>query len=236
MLIKQCICSSTNLSLSDHHNIPTFECDDCGVIHQRLDMEPVDYFKFYTDEYHSSFQEGRGTLTYEERYEHDYHISELRADEYEEFLKEGMATLDIGSSNNAFVDLMNKLGMKAQGIEIGEEGAKYPDTTFNQDLLTLDLPANTYGLITMHDVLEHLIDPRPYLQEMHHILADDGVVVIDFPHFFVDEGIHHWKAVEHLWFLNMEQTVNLIESEGFTVFDVRVPIASKFVVYAKKAS
>lgn len=233
-LIDHCVCGNTDYTPDELHSIPVNICNSCGVVHQRLDMTPEQYYDFYSTQYHTEFQENRGTQTYEQRSAHDKQVSELRLEQYRAFLTPDSKILDIGSSNNAFVDVMNDEGFKAYGVEIGSEGKNHPETTYNMLLEDVHFPPAYLDFITMHDVLEHLIDPFPCLDELHKILADDGTVIIDFPNFFEEAGFHHWKTIEHLWMPTDEQLRKWFDENNFLVHKVTKPIPSKVVYYLKK--
>jgi hypothetical protein len=54
-------------------------CNQCDVIHQDLEGWDADrYFNFYKTDYHKTYQEDRGTMTYEERYVHDCQVADMR--------------------------------------------------------------------------------------------------------------------------------------------------------------
>lgn len=235
-LIKQCVCGyrGSNFSREEVNGITCDVCPRCDVFHQHLDMDRQQYYDFYSKDYHTGFQVNRGTQTYDQRYEHDCKIANMRLDYYAKYITDVGPLLDIGSSNNAFVDEAIKRGYKTNGVEIGEEGANHPDTTFHDDLLNLNLPSDEYQIVTLHDVFEHLVEPTLYLTELHRIMKLDGVLIIDYPHFWVPEGYHHWKPVEHLWFQTLEQLTGLLTQYGFETIEVTYPIPSKFVVYCKK--
>lgn len=234
-LIESCVCgNNSDFESKTVHNIPVLECKQCGIMHQDLVMTSEEYFNFYIEKYHTHFQTDRGTSTYNDRYKHDSDIAEIRYGQYRRYLLNCKRSLDIGSSNNAFVDMMNRNGFKAYGVEIGSEGVKHPKTTYTSDLLNIGFPGSYFDFISLHDVLEHFIDPVPYLQELHKILTDTGYLVVDFPNFFEPEGKHHWKHTEHLWFLTPAQLTRLFEQYGFSVYHTTKPIPSKLVYYLKK--
>lgn len=235
-LIKKCVCGHNIRFEQDTINgIPCCICQCCGAYHQELDMNTQQYYDFYSKDYHTGFQVGRGTQTYDQRYEHDSNIANMRLDYYAKYIKPDCEMLDIGSSNNAFVDQAIKRGISTHGVEIGEEGANHPETTYHDDLLNLKLQEDHYSFVTLHDVFEHLVEPTEYLIELRRIMREGGILVVDFPHFWVPEGYHHWKPVEHLWFLTQEQLTKLLEDYGFEVVEITYPIPSKFVVYCKKS-
>lgn len=233
-LIKSCICGNDNNFIdSTKHDIPVRECQVCGIIFQNLSMTPEEYYNFYADDYHMNFQHDRGTPDYAERYNHDRNIAEQRKKKYNSFLSTPKKILDIGSSNNAFVDVMNEDGHEAYGVEIGEMGKSF-ENVYNKDLLDINFPPETFDVITLHDVLEHLIDPTKYLIELHKILKSDSTLVIDFPNFFDPAGYHHWKKIEHLWYITIDRLSELFVKYGFVVSNIDKPIPSKIVFYLNK--
>lgn len=237
-LITKCLCgNSTDFKEYTKNEIPVRECNQCGIIHQDLKLTEAEYFNFYTEKYHTEFQNGRGTPTYGARLDHDRHISDLRFNEYNQYLttfEPNSPMLDIGSSNNAFVDTLRTNGYNAFGLEIGSEGSKYNKTTYTKDLMEVNFPPNYFSFITLHDVLEHFIDPSKYLTEMFKVTKNEGMIVVDLPNFYVDAGLHHWKLIEHLWFLTQEQATKIFEQHGFVVEKVTTPIPSKIVFYLRK--
>lgn len=235
MLITSCVCDSSSFLQTFLHNIPLNECTKCGVLHQRVDLSKQSYFDFYKTDYHKEHQGSLGLMPYEQRYVHDKNIAEMRRQAYSEFLSPTSRILDIGSSNNAFVDHMIENGYTANGVELGEElASSKAKTTYNKDLLDIHFPPDSFDFITMHDVFEHLIAPVEYLAECHKILSAGGMLVIDFPNYFSDAGTHHWRPTQHLWYFTPSQLENLLNTNGFEVVRITNPVESKLVFYAKK--
>lgn len=234
-LIKNCICGNTDIFEQKNINsIDTNTCGICNIIHANLpDWTEEKYYEFYEKEYHKLFQERRNTMTYEQRYSHDCSVSRLRLEQYKNYITEGMVGLDIGSSNSAFVHEANRAGMKMVGLE--------PGKNIGDDLVTIrgtlqnsKLDNNTYDFITMHDSVEHMIDVKDSLMKVFNLLKSNGVAIIDLPDFFVIEGKHHWKYIEHLWYFKKEQFINVLSDIGFTVEEIVSPIPGKLVFYARK--
>jgi hypothetical protein len=234
-LITACTCGNTsNFSSRTQHDLDILECADCGVIHQRLEnWTPEMYIGFYTHDYHLEYQENRGTMTYEERYLHDCKVSDLRLEAYQEFLTPGSTGVDVGSSNSAFVHKANLLGYKCIGLEPGEAIGD-DSVTIRATLETADLAEGSADWATLHDSIEHMIDVNRSFKKLHSIIKTGGMAILDLPDYFIPEGAHHWKKIEHLWLFSRQQFSNLIESHGFTVEKITTPIAGKLVFYARK--
>ena len=232
-LIKHCVCSKEvgkDIFVSwTRFNLPLKTCQTCGVTHQVVDMDEEEYAKFYEERYHKEFQEERGTAAYKDRYDHDQKIAALRVEKYKEFFDIGMKVLDVGASNGAFVDYLRvKKGFEAWGLDYTEG----PLIVHPSDIY-IKFKQSTFDLITMHDVLEHFVDPFNKLSEAVFFLKNKGTLIIDSPNFFVTEGHHHWKPIEHLWIYTEEALINMAKLHGFVHLYTDYPIPGKFVLYLK---
>lgn len=232
-LIKQCVCDNTdNFTKLFVNLLPVVSCGRCDVLHQDLEeWTPEQYFDFYKTEYHKDYQENRGTMTYEERYEHDCRVADLRLDAYK--LHEGSIGLDIGSSNSAFVHRANARNLRCLGLEPGESIGD-DSVTVRGTLESAYFNPEYFDFVTMHDSIEHMIDVNGALDKVRNILKVEGVAIIDLPDYFSPQGQHHWKHIEHLWFFTEDQFKNILAKKGFRVFKVTHPIPGKLVFYAEK--
>lgn len=91
--------------------------------------------------------------------------------------------LDIGCAYGAFLDLARKYNWQVSGVEVSEKSSKYAKKTFNLPIYngTLErakFASNTYNLVTMWDLIEHLTDPLSTLKETKRILKDNGMILI----------------------------------------------------------
>ncbi len=238
LLIKNCICGrneflSFKTFFGNGSQLFINECLRCGVKHQIVNMEYEEYMERYSSEY--SFHEGKdgGQLISKERYFHDYEIAKIREEKYQTFIKKGSVILDVGSGNGAFVDYMNLAGYEARGLEICEE-YNNRKVTYAGDFNAVKLKSRSFDAITMHDILEHFVNPVTALNFANYILRKKGILIIDFPDFFSKNGLHHWKLIEHLWLLKRKELSWILELTGFDVIEIYKPIPSKFVVCAMK--
>jgi SAM-dependent methyltransferase len=244
--IKKCTCGrllSGGFAEETINDIPTRKCCRCGTLHQTLFMTKEQLDEFYRNEYHGSFQKsplnkrnpaGAFVGSYSERYEKDLEVARLRLEKYRPSMKsENKEVLDLGSANGAFVDHVKQAGFKAIGVDPGKDVAKN-SKNMTQDFLTIGFARGRFGLVTMHDVFEHLIDPVEYLREVHRVLAKDGLVIIDLPDYWTEAGQHHWKLVQHLWFWTEKQMSEVVKFNGFNIEAVDIPIPGKKVFYLRK--
>lgn len=234
-IIKSCICGNdhdfTELIIN---NIEVLKCTDCGVTHQVLtNWTDQNLINFYSHDYHKIFQEHKGVISYADRYMHDLTIANKRLDAYNDFLTPESKGLDIGSSNSAFVHAARQRNYDCWGLEPGNNIGDL-NCTICGTLESTDIQSSYYDWITMHDSIEHMVDVAVSLLKAHTILKPYGKIIIDLPHFWVQEGQHHWKSIEHLWFFKQTEFENILDNLGFTTTKVIQPVPGKLVFYATK--
>jgi len=220
-LIKSCICDNSRAFDSSIMNtLSVLQCKRCSVMHQCVVMTEQEYENYYTLEYdckHNARQ----------RYDHDLGVAKLRLDCYAGSIPSSGKLLDVGCNNGAFVDAALQAGYDAYGNELNP--SIIGDRTYAGYLTSLGLEGSSFNVITLHDVLEHFVDPVANLTEIHRLMSPGGALVVDFPHFFVESGLHHWKPTEHLWLLSAIQLEQLLATCGFTKTKSYEPIPSKMV-------
>lgn len=233
-LIKQCTCgNSTSFTSNTICDISILQCTECNVSHQALaGWDENRLNDFYSNHYHTEYMQTTGHVSYYDRYEHDLKIAALRYASYQLYLPKGKTSIDIGSSNGAFVDYAASQGYDAWGLEPGST-VKF-DKTICGTLASAKLIPGVWHLITMHDSIEHMIDINVALERVHSLLTETGLVIIDLPNFWHTAGLHHWKVVEHLWFHDKEQMIALLNKHNFVVDHVDEPIPGKLVFFAFK--
>jgi SAM-dependent methyltransferase len=232
-LIKQCTCGNDrDFSVSTVNQLEVVTCEKCNVIHQHLkDWTPEKYLNFYKNDYHLVYQKNRGTMTYQERYDHDCRVSDLRLTAYE--IPLFSVGLDIGSSNGAFVHQARCRGLSCIGLEPGLDIGD-DDVTIRGTLDNTYFNPEHFDFITMHDSVEHMVDVNDALQKVHTILKVGGQAIIDLPDYFAPQGQHHWKHIEHLWFFTEAQFIDVLNKNSFEISKVTRPIPGKLVFYARK--
>jgi len=233
-LIKSCVCgNTTDFTESIKSDLDIITCNVCGVIHQKLENWTDErYYDFYRVDYHVLYQKKRGVITYEERYQHDCNVAQIRLDQYKGWLDASGEGVDIGSSNSAFVHESLNAGLKCVGLEPGESIGD-DLVTIRGTLQSVNFENDRFSWATMHDSIEHMIDVDSSLNKLSKIIKQGGVLLLDLPDYFDIAGQHHWKRIEHLWFFTQEQMIDILKKHGFVVEKVTKPIPGKLVFYSR---
>ncbi|MDP3729383.1 MAG: class I SAM-dependent methyltransferase [bacterium] len=157
----------------------------------------------------------------------------------EQHQKNRGALFDIGAATGYFMEIAQKRGWKASGVEISEYAAQVGLKK------GLDIQVGTvadiadakerFDAITMWDVIEHMGNPESSLQDVRRLLKTGGVVAINTP----DAGSmvakifgKRWHALvppEHLHYFNAQNLGQLLERNNFEVLAVH-KVAKKFTL------
>ena len=96
----------------------------------------------------------------------------------------GKKLLDVGcDTGSLLVVARDEFGMDVLGIEVSEAAAKvavedHKLTVKVGDIIMLNLPENTFDMITAIDVIEHLSEPDKALEKLQTLLAPGGKLFI----------------------------------------------------------
>lgn len=133
--------------------------------------------------------------------------------------------LDIGCAMGVLLEEANKIGYRAQGVDISKDAVIY--CRKKGLLVTQIYPKKRFDVITAFEVIEHERDPGCMMRRVHALLKDGGVAVLTTPN---HSGI--WRKVmgkwwvgyrhpEHVTFWDRESLTFLMKQTGFTHISVR---------------
>lgn len=221
VLLPVCVCGERQVENRIYHGIHVLLCPECGVHRQHLRMTEDELNEWYRARYFAG--------EYRHTYEHDAAVAKVRLDSYQ--IASRAKLLDVGSGNGAFLAAARARGIDAWGQDLAQQALS--EFVYVGALEDIAFPTDEFDVVTVHDVLEHLVRPDAALKEIRRILRRPGKLILDFPRFFDEKGVHHWKPVEHLWMFQESQLCALVERCGFHITRTYHPIPSKFVVEAE---
>jgi len=99
----------------------------------------------------------------------------------------GKKILDIGCGYGFLLKEMKARGWDVQGLEVSQTGREYAQRNWNipvysNPLEYLKLPANTFDVVTLLYVIEHVFNPLSLLNEINRVLKQKGFVLLRWPH------------------------------------------------------
>jgi SAM-dependent methyltransferase len=145
-------------------------------------------------------------------------------------LAPGDKVLDVGCGSGDRLLVMKEAGLEPAGVEIT------PAADYARDRLGLDVrrgtleeaafDAGAFRAVTLHNVLEHVHDPRSLLAEARRVLAPDGWLVVQVPNAASGQARlfgRRWAALDaprDLYYYTPAALGRLLESAGFAVRSV----------------
>lgn len=138
------------------------------------------------------------------------------------------AVLDIGCATGVFLDVMRERGWQTFGLEISDFAAtiaqKKGFSVTREKLEKSKLPSESFDLITMWDVIEHVADPLRTLQTCNRLLKPKGCLVLTTPDassLLARITGNYWMGFrpvgEHVYFFGRETLKQYLEKCGFEV-------------------
>lgn len=157
------------------------------------------------------------------------HFRKRRARYASRFLNDGDKILDIGCGNGRFLHHILKYGnFELHGTELESNSAKraskIPEINLTIGHLTKDtFEKESFNVITMFHVFEHLIEPKETLDIISKIIKKNGTLIISFPNIsslqsklFKGKWLH-LDPPRHLLFFHANDFIKILESYGFSL-------------------
>jgi 2-polyprenyl-3-methyl-5-hydroxy-6-metoxy-1,4-benzoquinol methylase len=215
-----------NFKITDSHygSLWTFStCPNCSFVFSNPYIPEKEITAFYSqleDKEYSSEAEGRSrnftTIL--------KHLKRLQP-----VMENKNTLLDVGAASGIFLDLARKQGYDTAGIEPSEYLVKEAEETYGlqlfkgtiEDYLNL-YPQNTFSVITLLDIIEHVVEPDTLMKRVDSLLADGGILVIVTPDInsFAARllGIRWWHyRIAHINFFNRESLEYLLTKHHYEI-------------------
>ena len=173
-----------------------YGCASCGL--GFLDPRPSkeDIAKLYDKEYcEDQFVEGGGVGSPEFMKRLSLETHRVR---FFRGLKRKGKILDIGCGYGYFLAACRTMyGYDVHGLDVSDWAAHYAAERLGLsvtvgEIETVNLPPNSYDIITMWHFLEHTRDPREAILKAMDLLKKNGILVIDIPNYDGTDARKNW--------------------------------------------
>lgn len=145
----------------------------------------------------------------------------------EQFQPNKGSLLDIGAGTGHFLDLAQKNNWKVKGIEPNDGAKKIASQkgiSFIENVQSLE--SNSFDVITMWHVLEHVYDLEEQIEQLKRILKKDGTLIIAVPNFHSYDAKYYkqfWAAFDvprHLWHFSKKSIKKLFQDKNMEVVEM----------------
>ena len=141
--------------------------------------------------------------------------------------KKAGSLLDVGAGTGAFASTMKNSGWNVTGLEPDETARTNAKKDFNIELQPTEnlssLQPNTFDVITLWHVLEHVHQLHAYLDTFYSLLADNGTLIIAVPNYTsydAEAYSANWAAYDvprHLYHFSPQSMSSLLTAHQFTL-------------------
>ena len=245
MMNNTCPVCSSNFGNQDFKTIPyatqTREeekpqlicfCQNCGAGFAFPPLSEVQLQKFYSKgEY---WRDPQIRILSVRSHPGQYVLAKARWEFIEPYLKslrktENISILDFGAGHGFF----GMMGASSPSFRIGHYTAIESDAcvrvslmkTWESKFSSIDIRAaedlekikETYDLIVLSHIVEHVIQPKDFLKSFLKFLRPGGLIFIDVPH---ADYLYKKDVFPHLLFFNLNSLKKLIEESGLCLISI----------------
>ncbi len=212
---------------------PPFDIYRCEICHFEkqypVPQNPDDYYDeaYYTGSADFSYQDERSKIDFH-RYVWNARIKRIAS-----HLPPPGDFLDVGCAFGGLVEEASKFGYRAQGLDVSEfsiaEGKSRGLTIHRGTLESHPFAENSFDVITLIEVIEHLSDPQRVVHEISRLLRPGGVLVCQTADFdgrqAIDAGKeYHYYLPGHLSYFTAANLTSLLRNHGFDKIEVYRPV------------
>jgi 2-polyprenyl-3-methyl-5-hydroxy-6-metoxy-1,4-benzoquinol methylase len=164
--------------------LKTVVCMETGLV--RNDPVPGDdeLAKFYAEDYRKDYKASEKPR--KRQILRNFRRVAAHVSQFHDVLDHAQDVLDVGAGSGEFAYLMTQRGKSVTGIEPNKGYAAYCRDDLGLDVRTEHLAGDlfapeSYDLVRLNHVLEHLNDPVRYLSMIGAWLRPDGVLYVEVP-------------------------------------------------------
>ncbi|HPR56909.1 MAG TPA: class I SAM-dependent methyltransferase [Bacteroidales bacterium] len=236
--LKKCpLCSgeriSHHLTIPDYflskENFSVSKCLDCGFIFTNPRPTKNDISFYYkSDDYISHSNKNTGLISFFYKIVRNYSLRQ-KFNLISKFKSPGHL-LDIGCGTGEFLHFMHLHNWHTTGIEPAQEPRyfavnNYLLDVFDEEVLS-SLAPESFDLITLWHVLEHVEDLKLRIQQIKKLLKKDGLLIIALPNCLSWDAQHYknfwaaWDLPRHRYHFTPSTIHLLLRKYQFNIFYV----------------
>lgn len=164
------------------------KCMRCGLVYLNPRPEKEDIKKYYPPWYHSRAQAQVTDITKTKIWGIPWQEAmKNKAEPILRYKKKGRI-LDIGCGDGSLLKFLKESGWQTYGVELQDSSSLYAQNVLGLNVFSgrfeeANYPEDSFDVITLFHVLEHLPNPSGTLKKARMLLRKDGFLLIAVPNF-----------------------------------------------------
>lgn len=237
--IKNCqICDNsefkTAFELKDYflsqENFSIIQCKNCGflITNPQPDKDKIgEYYK--SEEYVSHSNSRKGLINSIYHFVRNFTLK--KKFQMVKSLKSKGSILDIGCATGEFLNVFKLDKWTTLGIEPDKDAKKFAVENYNLNIENENhlekIDENSFDIITMWHVLEHVPNLNKRLETLQRILKDEGNLIIAVPNYKSFDADYYgkfWAAYDvprHLFHFSQSTMEKLLIKHGFEIENIK---------------
>lgn len=202
------------------------ECKQCGFRFVNPRPQPESLQKYYlSEDYVSHSNTKKGLINKVYHFFRNFNLANKYNIVSSNKIKGNI--LDIGCATAAFLKYCKDKNWEVAGVEPNEDARKFAKNINGIEVVSEEnlknFNSNSFDIITMWHVLEHVADLHSHLTEIKRLIKNDGTVFIAVPNHLSYDAIKYknfwaaWDVPRHLYHFTQDSMKNLIEKYDFYI-------------------
>ena len=223
-------------------------CDDCGLVYVTPRLQGEALRAVYDEGYWKSANpKQRGYADYAREAALYLKTFRKRMALVSRWLPAQARVLDIGCAAGYFLRIAREHGHDVHGVELSTaiaiEAVKALGAdrvhvgTLDDAVTAMDHRPQSFDLVTMWDVVEHIPEPQPVLRRIRDLIKPGGKLLLETQNVasrwarLLGRRWHHYKHDEHLYHFDPRTIRRLLDDCGFRVVELSAAYAGKYVSF-----
>ena len=206
-----------------------YYCQVCDIAMLDDKRSEADLKKFYDTDYRKKFKPRLNeTSNPQELFDIYSNFQEDRVNLVKRFLTKEMRLLEIGCSAGMFLFHIKKYVREIIGIDYDSKAANFASKkcscqVFNTDIENTTLKEQTFDIICMFQVLEHIKDPYRFFEKYKKYLKPNGIIYVEVPNlhdvliyaYNLPNHYNFYFHSAHLWYFTAKSLKILTKKARF---------------------
>lgn len=207
------------------------QCPACKLYSLRFKGNYKEFIEeYYNEEFFTGSEDRAGYVDYEgdswpEQKNMQRYLSRIT------HYKKSGRLLDCGCATGIFMAEAEKSGFEVNGFDVSDYAVekaqiKFPEKVTKDTLQSIKFDPETFDVITLFDVIEHLEEPLKALRRLKRMLKNDGLLMINTGDVgswlarIEGKNWHFFIPPQHFFFFSRNTITMLLEQVGFKVIKI----------------
>jgi len=229
-------CEIVATKAREGHALRNVICRESGLIY--VDPLPIeDLETFYKEDYRKSYK--NVVVPKKKHILRAGRVALSRFEQAQGVIESRMRCLDIGAGGGEWVYLLNRLGCDAVGIEPNKGYGGFARETYDVEVFSgmyqeSNFEKETFDVLSLFQVLEHLADPVVDIRSMSEYLKPGGKFIIEVPDILFP-GMHfdHKWHDGHLYGFDVKTLEAVAARAGLKTVSLKITPGNLYGIFEK---